>query len=201
MWHNIEQNTPEWDFLRCGRFNASTLKKLFPTRGDKKGYYDEIYRVAWERMTGKKVEAGYKSQSMENGHELEPFARERYELDNFREVSPGGFFSPDDDFKDWLGASPDGLIGTTGLLEIKCPKYNTIMGYLIKDELPNEYFYQVHTQLYCSGREWNDFYVFHPNFPKQFLKRVYRDEAVIKSIQDKLTEAIKQVENIITRLK
>ena len=192
--HKVDQNSDEWFALRRGKFTASTFKELFMGK-DTQGYKDAIYRVAFERLTNQSPES-FTNEYMQRGTELEPEARAWYEFEKEVDVESGGFFS----YNDWIGASPDGLIGDSGLIEIKCPKFSTMMDYLIKKELPKNYYYQVHGQLFVTDREWCDFIAYHPSLPK-FVLRVNRDKEVDKEILEKLFKAIKEVEQIINKLK
>lgn len=194
MIHNVEQNSEEWLALRRGKFTASTFKDLFMGK-ETQGYKDAIYKVAFERLTGTSPE-NFTNEYMQRGTELEPEARAWYEFERNIDVVSGGFF----EYNSWIGASPDGLIGEDGLLEIKCPKYSTMMDYLIKKELPKTYYYQVHGQLLVTDRKWCDFLAYHPSLPK-FVLRVERDKKIDDEILDKLFEAIKKAETIINKLK
>lgn len=192
--HNVEQNSEEWFALRRGKFTASTFKDLFMAETTQ-GYKDAIYKVAFERLTNTSPES-FTSEYMQRGTELEPEARAWYEFEKKIDVSDGGFFS----YNDWIGASPDGLIGDDGLIEIKCPKFSTMMDYLIKKELPKTYYYQVHGQLLVTDRSWCDFVAYHPQLPKLIL-RIERDKKIDQEILDKLNKATKEVEQIINKLK
>ena len=101
---------------------------------------------------------------------------------------------------DWTCCSPDGNIGNNGLLEIKAPQPNTQIYYLSSNKLPDEYFYQVHFQMYVAEKEWNDFYSFHPDL-KALKIRVYRDESVILQIKNKIETVKIEVENLINKIK
>lgn len=192
--YKVEQNSDEWFALRRGKFTASTFKDLFMGENTQ-GYKDAIYKVAFERLTNTSPES-FTNEYMQRGNELEPEARAWYEFEKNVEVIKAGFF----EFNDWIGASPDGLVGEDGLLEIKCPKYSTMMDYLIKKELPKTYFHQVHGQLLVTDRQWCDFIAYHPSLPKLVL-RVEREKKIDDEILDKLFRAIKEVEQIITKLK
>lgn len=194
MIHNVEQNSEEWLALRRGKFTASTFKDLFMGK-ETQGYKDAIYKVAFERLTNTSPES-FTNEYMQRGTELEPEAMAWYEFEKNVEVIKAGFF----EYNDWIGASPDGLVGEDGLLEIKCPKYSTMMDYLIKKELPKTYYYQVHGQLLVTDRQWCDFLAYHPSLPK-FVLRVERDKKIDDEILDKLFEAIKKAETIINKLK
>lgn len=182
--HIIEQNTDEWMKLRCGKLTASQFKTCFMGKSTK-GFSDLIYTKRAEIRTGE-VEETYSNQWMDRGHELEPLAREAYEVETFSTVEDGCFWT----INDYIGASPDGLVGEDGLIEIKCPKASTMERYIDKNRLPSEYFHQVHGQMLCTGREWVDFVAYHPKY-ELFILRINRDENIIKEILDKLNEVVK----------
>lgn len=192
--HNIIQGTPEWDTIRRGKFTASAFGDLFMAKSTK-GYQEAINRVVFERISGESPET-YSNDFMKRGTELEPIARQTYELGTFNKVKEIGFIEMDE----WVGGSPDGLIGENGILEIKCPKWNTLIGYILDDNIPKDYMSQMQGNLYISGREWCDFYVYHPKF-SPLLKRVMRDEKIIAEIHIKLGEAIEEAKQRIIKIK
>lgn len=160
-----------------------------------KGYQDEIKRVAFERITNTSPDRFY-GMWMERGHAVEPEARMMYEAETFNVVKDGGFFA----LGDYLGASPDGLVGDDGLLEIKCPKFNTMIDYLIDKEVPREYYVQIQTQLLCSGKQWCDFMAYHPSM-RTLIKKVYPDNQMFGTIIQVVEEAIPLVEQLIEKIK
>jgi hypothetical protein len=105
-----------------------------------------------------------------------------------------GFIIPDD--TDAYGGSPDGLVGDDGLLEIKCPAAETLIGYHADGTLPSQYKPQVQGLLLISGRAWLDFFVFHPDL-SPFLLRVQPDE----TYQAKLAQCLLLVLQEIDALK
>lgn len=144
--HDIPQNTDEWFALRRGRFTCSTFKNLF-LKPSTTTYQKEINRVVFERLTGKSPE-NFTTDYMERGSQLEAQAKEYYEAEKLQVVSPGGFY----EMNEWVGGSPDGLV-EDGLLEIKCPSFNTMIEYLKAKKLPSEYLYQVQGHMMISGRK------------------------------------------------
>ena len=190
-FHNIDQNTDEWMALRLGKFTASTFSDLMANKTTLT-YQKAINKVVYEILTGEAPES-FTNSYMERGHELEPMAKEQYSFMKFTEIDNGGFFQ----LGKYIGASPDGLVGSDGLVEIKCPAFNTMINYMIKKELPNEYKYQVHGQMYVSGRKWCDFMAYHPKL-NPLIIRIERDEDIIQEIETALKEAIELVE---TRIK
>lgn len=193
MFHNIIQNTQEWYDLRLGKFTASTFSDLFMDKTTK-GYEKAIYKPVFERLTKESPET-YSSEYMERGTELEPIAVDVYEKETFNIASNGGFFT----LGDWVGASPDRLVDTDGLLEIKAPAYNTMINYLLKKTLPNIYKWQVQGQLLVSDRKWCDFMAFHPKL-NPLIIRVDRDESMIEQLYAKLIESIELAKSIISKL-
>lgn len=194
VYHNVDQNTDEWFNLRLGRFTASSFKDLFMKKTTI-GYEKAIYKTVFERLTGEAPE-NFSSMYMERGHELEPLAVDAYQEETFNDVVNGGFFS----LGEWIGASPDGLVGENGILEIKSPAYNTMINYLLKNQLPSIYKWQVQGQLYVTDREWCDFMAFHPKL-KPLILRINRDEKEIEILKSKLTDAIEIASNIYIKLK
>lgn len=183
---DINQNTDEWMGLRRGRFTASTFGDLFSAKSTAK-YQNAINKVVFERVTGTSPES-FVNEYMERGHELEPHAREFYELTNLVKVTNGGFWT----IGEHVGASPDGMVGKDGILEIKCPSYSVMINYLMDGRLPQQYVHQVQGQLYVTGRKWCDFVAYHP-FLKVLTVRVERDKDIIKETEIKLKEAIETV--------
>lgn len=193
QFHNVEHNTEAWDKLRLGRFTASIFKDLFMGK-QTAGYKKAIYAPVYERLTGEKPN-DFQSDYMERGHEIEPVAAIHYAELKGVELQPGGFWT----VGDWIGASPDRLVGDDGLLEIKSPAWNTMFDYLLKQSLPNIYHWQVVGQLYVTGREWCDFIAYHPKL-KPLIIRIERDDREIAKLKEVLDEAIHKSQDILRRL-
>lgn len=190
MEYIVEQRSPEWFNLRIGKFTASTFKNLF-AGSNTQTYKNEIYRVVFERLTKKSPE-NVVTEYMQRGTELEPEARSVYELETGNNVKESGFF----ELNEWIGASPDGLIREDGLIEIKCPKYSTMIEYMIKNKVPSEYIWQIQGQLWVTERKWCDFVAYHPDLPILII-RVLRDENKIKELELAVNQAISEVKKIL----
>lgn len=193
-FYDIEQGSIEWLALRLGKFTSSNFGKLFMGKSTD-GYKKNIYKAVFERLTNERPES-FRNEWMDRGNELEPEALKSYEMLTFNKVRNGGFF----EFDEWTGASPDGLIGKDGLVQVKCLKYNTMIEYLQGKNLPKDYHYQCHGEMMATGRKWNDFYAYHPKL-KPVIIRIERDEAVINEIQIELEIAIKKAKEIMTIIK
>jgi putative phage-type endonuclease len=181
--HDMIQGAPEWFEIRRGKFTASEFGDLFMGKTTK-GYNSLINRVVYERMTGEIAES-FSNGWTERGTALEPEAREAYELQTFNKVHQIGFMELDE----WVGCSTDGLIGESGIVSIKCPKYSTLIDYHLSGKIPVEYLWQIYGELWISKREWCDFYVWHPKM-KPLLRRVERDEKAIDSLGAELSVAV-----------
>ncbi len=192
--HDVIQGTEAWHNVRLGKFTASNFSSLFSKETTVK-FQDFINQVVFERLTGE-VPESFTSSYMNRGNELEPEARQSYELMKFRKVKEVGFI----ELNEWCGCSPDGLIGLDGLLEIKCPKYSTLINLHLNKKITSEYYYQMQGQMWVAEREWCDFYVYHPKL-KPFLKRVERNEDDIANIKQKISEVVEIAKRRIEYLK
>lgn len=171
QWHDVEQNTEAWVQLRIGKATGSNAG-CFMANGDAAfGEPAKKYalQVALEIATGRKAEFSFSSDHTERGHEQEPIARMRYEDDEFVTVTNGGFFDCGDH-----GDSPDGLIGTDGVLEIKCVTAAVHYATLKRGSFDPAYRWQLVSHLDCTGRDWVDFVSFCSEFPEASQLIVYR---------------------------
>jgi hypothetical protein len=122
---------------------------------------------------------------MQWGTEKEPDARAAYEFQTDTEVAQVGF-APHPSISA-SGASPDGLVGDDGLVEIKCPNTATHIDTLLGNEVPAKYITQMLWQMACTGRKWCDFVSFDPRLPESmrlFVRRVHRHDAEIARLED-----------------
>lgn len=197
--YDIFQNTEEWQKIKLGKFSASSADALLMNK-ETKGYQSLIDRIVEERITGQSAEGGFKgNQFTERGHELEDAALSQFEDENILIVDRVGVVELDD----WVLCSPDGLIGENCLIQVKCPIFKTQMEYLKKQIVPGNYFKQMQFELFVTGREKNIFYSYNPHLPAVSIE-INRDEQMIKEIENRLQEAIKEVKdeiNFINNLK
>lgn len=198
----IEQQTPEWLQMRCGMVTASRVKDIVKKpksgTGDLKKRADYRTEIISECLTGRAAEH-YVTPAMEWGIETEPLARAAYEMRLDTEVADGGFHIHDQITR--FGASPDGLIGDDGLLEIKCPTTAVHVEYIIAGVTPEEYQPQMLAEMACTGRQWCDFVSFDPRLPKKlqlFVRRFPRNDERIAAMEE---EVLKFLEEVIEKIK
>jgi len=154
-----------------------------------------------ERLTGKSAD-GFSSPAMKWGTECEPLARAAYEADTGLMVLEVGMV-PHPRIA-MTGASPDGLVGADGLLEIKCPETKSHIATILSKAVPSQYIPQMQWQMACTGREWVDFVSFDPRMPADmqlYIKRIPRSLELIgdyeKEVEAFLAEVAATVDQLI----
>ena len=101
------------------------------------------------------------------------------------------------------GASPDGLVGHEGLVEIKCPNTSTHIETLLDEKVPSKYVTQMMWQMACTGRSWCDFVSFDPRMPEDmqlFIKRVPRDNEMIASLEAEVVKFLGELDELLAKL-
>jgi putative phage-type endonuclease len=195
--HTCEQRSPEWYAVRCGKVSASSISDVLAKgKGITRNKY--LRRLVAERITGLTKET-YCNGAMEWGIQTEPEARDYYENLNFVNVQQVGFV----EVNEYLGCSPDGLIGEDGLIEIKCPDSDTHLTYLEEGRMPPEYVTQVQGQLWITGLKWCDFMSYDPRFTCRpaFIIRVERDEYKIQEIAEGVGQFIEEMKELERRIR
>jgi putative phage-type endonuclease len=197
----MEQRTEEWFQARLGKVTASRVADVLSKikSGESASRRNYKIQLVSERLTGEKQES-YINQAMQDGIDREVFARDRY-VQQFGEVEEVGFVNhPTLE----AGASPDGMVGDDGLLEIKCPMGTTHTETLMTQEVPSKYIPQIQFQLRCTGRKWCDFVSYNPMFPEHlqvFVKRVEADEVYQMELDKEIEAFLLEVQTIIDKLK
>lgn len=189
------QRTDDWYQIRLGKATASRFNDVIATIGRGEAAARRNYRaqLVAERLTGYREDT-FTSKEMQWGIENEPLARLRYVLTTHNMVEECGFFEHPTLA---CGASPDGLIGEDGLIEIKCPLTATHIKTLRTREVPEQYIAQVQGQLWITGRKWADFVSFDPRLPvnaSTVIVRMSRSESYINALNEKLQGFLAEVE-------
>lgn len=200
---SVEQGSDIWKQLRLGHVTASNVAEVMSkgkNGAEATGRYKYKVRLVAERLTGQSPES-FTNSAMEWGVEQEQFACIAYEEKINTLVDKTGFWLHPT--IKWVGVSPDRLVGENGLLEVKCPNTTTHLDYMFADKVPSEYVKQVQCQLWVTGREWCDFISFDPRLPQRnqlFIKRVQRDEELIKEMETEIVKFLEEVETLIIKL-
>ena len=192
---DIEQGTDEWFAIRCGKVTASRVADVIAMT--KSGYsasranYEA--QLICEILTSKSAES-FTNAAMQWGTEIEPLARAQYELKTGNMVNQVGFVVHP--MIEQAGASPDGLIGEDGCIEIKCPNTSTHLDTLLSQKVPSKYITQMTWQMVCTGRKWCDFVSYDPRLPENlqlYIERIELDEEYGKKLESEVKGFLEEV--------
>lgn len=192
---DLVQGSDAWKAIRLGKATGSRIGDIVSKT--KSGYSasrsDYMAELLCERLTGQPTERIVTS-DMRWGTDNEPLARTAYSFYTDVDVVEVGFvFHPR--IAD-AGASPDGLVGDDGLLEIKCMKTKNHLETMLSDAVPEKYMPQIQFQLACTGRAWCDLCAYDPRLPEEmrvFIKRVERDDKFIATIEAEVEKFLKEL--------
>jgi putative phage-type endonuclease len=198
----MEQGSDAWFNIRIGKVTASRVADVLAKT--KTGYSttrdNYMAQLVCERLTGQKGES-FTNAAIQHGIETEAYARAAYEARRDVLVDEVGFVSHPT--IEMSGASPDGLVGDDGLIEIKCPNTATHIETLLSESVPNKYYTQMQFQIACTGRKWCDFLSFDNRLPTElqmFVKRVPRDDVYIRLIEDEIVKFLGELDTKINQL-
>lgn len=190
---DIEQGTPEWLSLRLGLITCSEIKTI---RANGAGAQTYISGLAYERIAGESAKVFAGNEWTERGHEIEELARRLYSLKTGNTVEQVSFIQ-----NLGFGYSPDGIIGTTGAIEIKAKQPAEQIKILRSGEIPKDHHDQLDGALLCGELEWIDFVSYCPNLPI-FIKRVYASERTeqLENLKSLVEQYNAQIEEIVNQL-
>jgi len=194
----MDQRSVEWHQARLGHATGSRASDIIAGKDTqaRKGY---ITQLVTERLTGMSQDF-YTNADMQRGIEVEPVARAAYQASN-ELVDEVGFIKHQTIL--WFGASPDGLVGNDGLVEIKCPRSTNHLEYIQAKKPPQKYVPQMLAQLSCTGRKWVDFVSFDNRFPEHlqlFVVRFEPSAEELEKFESKVKEFLSEVNNLMEQL-
>jgi putative phage-type endonuclease len=188
----MEQRSDAWFQMRLGKATASRFHDIMV--GSKyAGWKNYKAQLVVERLTGVPSDS-YQSPAMAWGVDNEPLARLMYVLKTRNQVEECGFFEHGELA---AGASPDGLIGKDGVLEVKCPNTATMIETLQTGQVPKVYYAQIQGQMWITGRKWADFVSFDPRLSenaKIIIIPVPRDDIYIEKLEANLRLFLEEVD-------
>jgi putative phage-type endonuclease len=197
-----EQRSDSWFAARAGKATASAIYKVMARTksgygADRANYHAQL--VA-ERLSGRPAD-GFSNAAMQWGIDTEASARVAYSDLIGEAVAEIGFV--DHPTIAMTGASPDGLVGFDGLVEIKCPNTATHIATLTGAGIDKKYMLQMQWQMACTGREWCDFASFDPRLPAEMqlhVRRVDLDRTLLAEIETELTAFLADVAGTVEQL-
>lgn len=199
---DIIQGSAEWFAIRAGRVTASRVADVIAKTktgwgASRANYMAELIA---ERLTGEPAER-FTNAAMQWGTDHEPDARAAYEFFRDASVIEVGFV--EHPAIAMTGASPDGLVGDDGLVEIKCPNTATHLDTLLSQTVPAKYITQMLWQMACTGRKWCDFVSYDPRLPESmslFVKRIDRDDKRIAELETDVSAFLVETANKLAQL-
>ena len=200
---DLIQGSEAWHALRCGKVTASRVADVIART--KTGYgasrANYMAELIVERLTGAPAER-FQNDAMRWGNEKEPEARELYAFVCDCSVEQVGFVPHPKIVL--AGASPDGLVGDLGLVELKCPTTATHIDTLRSRTIPGKYATQMLWQMACTGRSWCDFASFDPRCPahlRLFVKRLHRDDKIISELEREVRAFLAELDAAVEELR
>lgn len=198
----IEQGSAEWFQQRLGKVTASRVSDVIAKTktgwGASRGNY--LAQLVAERLTGTVAES-YSNAAMQWGTETEPQARLAYEFRTDATVEQIAFVQHPS--IPMSGASPDGLVGADGLVEIKCPNTATHIETLRSGKIAEKYVTQMMWQMACTGRAWCDFVSFDPRMPENmalWICRIERDDEMVAYLEKHVTDFLAELDATVADL-
>jgi len=199
---NDTQRTDDWYQSRLGRVTASRVADVVAKTRSGWGASRATYmgQLISERLTGRQM-SSYINQAMQWGIDTEEDAVTAYELFTDNETEPVGFVSHPT--IEMSGASPDRIIGSKGLLEVKCPETKTHIDALLGSSIDGKYIKQVQWQLACTGRNWCDWASFDPRMPgnmQLYVERIDRDDKMIAELEREIRVFLSELDTKLDAL-
>lgn len=199
----MQQRSSEWHAARLGKLTASRVADA--TAKTKTGWgasrANLMADLVVERLTGQPAER-FVNAAMQHGTDTEPEARAAYEFELGVTVEEVGFL--DHPSIDMAGASPDGLVGDEGLVEIKCPQSAAHIEALLSKSVPEKYIKQMQWQMACTGRKWCDFATYDPRMPQElqlWVFRVLRNDKMIEELEKEARAFLALLDEQVTALR
>jgi putative phage-type endonuclease len=194
IYKDINQGSPEWFEIRVGKVTASHAQAI---GNNGKGLDTYLLEVVSEMFSSAQKDQ-YSNEHTERGNELEPLARSMYELQENVEVEEIGFA----EYNDFVGCSPDGLVGDDGMIEIKCPDDKTYFNLLMNEKIDNAYIWQCQMNMLILERKWCDLVFYNPNFEKSMkIFRLEPDKEMFSRLKEGFAKAEKEIIRMISKYK
>lgn len=198
----VEQGSPEWLAMRLGKLTASRMADVLATTktGPSASRKNYLAQLVAERLTGLPAES-FTNAAIQWGTDHEPLARAEYEM--LRDVMVDQVDFVDHPTIAMCGASPDGLAGDDGLVEIKCPNTATHIDYLLSGKPPSKYMPQMALQMLCTNRDWCDFVSYDPRMPPQhrlFVVRYTPEPDYLDKVVAEAKAFLDEVADVVARL-
>jgi putative phage-type endonuclease len=199
-----------WLEERAGKLTASRMADamdFLKSGKPSKARTDYMKELLAERLADATARH-YVSPAMLHGIEYEDEAKRAYEtatadlIDDPRNHAPLGFFNhpriPN------FGASPDGMLGRWGLIEVKCPTTAKFVDWRLSGAVPDEHQPQMLAQLACTGRRFVMFCAYDPRIRdpdgRLFVRRYEPKQEEIAAVEAAAEQFVSELEALWERL-
>ena len=196
--HECEQGTEEWLRIRMGMPTSSEFATVMASAKDgkeRKTRNTYMRKLAGELITGEPME-NYVNAFMERGKAMEAEARDFYAFTTDEVIQRVGFITNGHQ----RGCSPDSLIGSSGMLEIKTAAPHILIEKIEADKFPPEHVAQCQGNLMVAEREWIDIGIYWPKMP-MFVKRAYRDEVYIRNMSAEIDAFNAELHELVEKIR
>ncbi len=192
IYKELVQGSDEWLKLRLGKFGGTDAQAV---ASNGKGLETLCFEKAGEIITGRLKEQ-YKNEDMQRGNDLENTARSAYEMTTGNIVTQVGYIEKNE----FVGVSPDGLVGDDGIIEIKCPCDAVFVRFLYDHKIEPKYEWQMMHQMFVAERKWVDYVVFNDNLNKIEILRVERNEEKIEKLRIGTESGVVKIKEILSKV-
>ena len=202
----LEQGSSEWHGIRLGKLTGSSAAKLMGTPAAREKY---LYDRASEIVTGCRCDSDESATGMHmaRGTEFEEVAIAKYTVATLNEVQRVGFVQAGE----FVGCSPDGLVGTCGIIEVKVPDSNNYFRQILEiscngvKAIPKDYYAQMQFNMFVCERKWCDYVLYNPKHEAKgkslFITRVERDKKMQDTIAGIIDESVITIQKYTDRYK
>lgn len=192
IYKELVQGSDEWLKLRLGKFGGTDAQAV---ASNGKGLETLCFEKTGEIITGRLKEQ-YKNEDMQRGNDLENTARSAYEMTTGNIVTQVGYIEKNE----FIGVSPDGLVGEDGIIEIKCPCDAVFVRFLYDHKIEPKYEWQMMYQMFVAERKWVDYVVFNDNLNKIEILRVERNEEKIEKLRIGTESGVVKIKEILSKV-
>jgi putative phage-type endonuclease len=201
---DFPQGSLDWLKARAGKITASNAWKIIDRTAKGLPTADHTnfkFSLVTERLTGEPT-ITFVNDAMRHGTNTEPEARAFFsELYDVTVEEVGFMTHPEFEF---MGCSPDGIIGGDTLLEIKCLTTKSHLEMLLSRAPIKDHVLQVQFQMLITGTSLAHLLYYDPRLPLELQSKIFSIEAdteVLNKLRDSAIELDLEVNNIINQLK
>ena len=194
--HTFPQGSEQWEQIRKGKATASRFGDIVTAKQLKlsKSAISYAAEIVAERL-GVESTDFMPTYWMQYGIEAEEYAIAEFEQTTGLQVEKVGFC----ELTDWIGCSPDGLVGDDAMIQAKCPKAETLIKYHVAGTLPDKYLMQVQGELWVASRSISHFYAWHPQL-QPFHIIVERDERIHDALNNEIPRFIGMAKEMLSKV-